>query len=316
MRTFSASIWVVGLSVAALGLATWGLVALFSPVRSQAVAGSPTTVVAPSAPVLVPEIVQDRPAVSRAAASGQPLATALLTAVHAAAHPASPTAAAPPISSAAASPAQAEPLLDRIFAPERVRPAAAAATPDGAVVALAAPPPPAPASAAPAAAEAAPATKDESDAGLRVGTERAFYDEFTALGGKDASELRRKAEAVILGQSEDCMKVAMLRALWDTDPTQATPYFLRAITSVPDIPRVTGISVPAFAAQFLAQRASEPQVRTALERLVWSGSGTQPSAMQRQAAEALVATASEADLWRYSGNPILQEAVAAAARKE
>lgn len=317
MRSFSASIWIVVLSMAALACVAWGLVVLFAPARPPSVA---SRAAAPGSPAPVPELVTGhagsqgqpgRPGADRGHQAEQQVATALLAAVRAVDVATARTEIVPTSSAPAAAPlppssrdatAAGDPLLDRIFAPERLQAETTAAvqmeanrpaiaTTDG------------------------DRAKEDPAVASRTGTEKAYYEEYRALGAKDAEALQRRAAAIIGGQAEDCMKVAMLRALYDTDPAQATGQFLRAITSLPDTPRTTGVSVPVFAVNFLAERAGDPQIRRTLEQLVWSGSTGLSPALQRQAADALVASASPADLQRYGSSPVLQEAVAAA-RKE
>jgi hypothetical protein len=108
---------------------------------------------------------------------------------------------------------------------------------------------------------------------------------------------------VLSGAVEDCRKVAVLRALYDTDQSRSLDFFARAISSLPDTSRPEGVSVPAFAVDFLGKRVSEPVVKDFVERMAWSGYLNLSPVLRHQAAKALVAAATPADLQRYSGYP-------------
>ena len=156
---------------------------------------------------------------------------------------------------------------------------------------------------------------DAVEARRRPLTEKACYEEYLALAGTDAPELARQAEAVLRGGGEDCQKVAMLRALYATDPdrSRVLDHFVQAIFTQPDRPRPEGVSVPAFAVDFLGKRVADPMVRGIVERIAWTGYLAVSPELRRQAAASLLATASPADQQRYAAFPDYQAQVAALA---
>lgn len=141
----------------------------------------------------------------------------------------------------------------------------------------------------------------------RLVTEKDYYEDYRALAKQDAGELERRAEAILKGNSESCQKVAMLRALYESDHVRALDHFTQAIATLPDRSRPEGASVPAFAVTFLGQQVNDPAVKGVVERIAWTGYLNVSPELQRQAADALLAKATEADLKRYASYPAYQQ---------
>ncbi len=169
-------------------------------------------------------------------------------------------------------------LLDQVFTPGRAKPEADQPRPR--------------------ATEAAPASVQH-----RGRNEKALHAEFLALAYKDDRELERQAEAILKADGDPSRQVALLRALFDTDRRRSLPFFVQAITSLPDRSRPEGVSVPAFAMDYLCKRVDEPVVRLTLERLAWGRDQAVPVGLRRVAADALIATATASEIERYSAYP-------------
>jgi hypothetical protein len=178
-------------------------------------------------------------------------------------------------------------VLDRVFAPDRTAPVGAMAVHEPA-----------------ASGEAADNRNDtRPNANQPPATERAFHAAFMELAAQDPPAFERRAVAVLQPGGEDCEKVAMLRALYDVDPGRASGYFMQAITGLADQPRPEGASVPAFAVAYLCRHSADPEVRSTLERIAWSGQLTVSDGLRQVAADNLIATANEAELRRYAAYP-------------
>ena len=141
----------------------------------------------------------------------------------------------------------------------------------------------------------------------RQETEKAYHDEFSALAKIDVQELERRADVVLRGSGENCQQVAMLRVLYEVDQQRALGYFSQAISTLPDRSRPEGISVPAFAVDYLSRRVASPTVKVMVEQIAWMGYLNVSPDMRRKAAEALLATANSADMQRYVTLPGYQE---------
>lgn len=161
-----------------------------------------------------------------------------------------------------------------------------------------------------AAAIAAPGAPAASagDAGLpsanpRAANEKAFYEEYLALAKEDAAALDRQAVSVLTFDGEAARQVALLRALYGTDRAQSLEQFTKAMTSLPDVSRPAGVSVPVFAAGFLARQSGDPAAVTLAERIAWNGHLNVSQEVRNAAASVLLSRATPADLQRYASYP-------------
>lgn len=206
-------------------------------------------------------------------------------------------------------------LLDRIFAPERTSSAAMAR--GNAQAGQAASPGTEAHGGAGGLAGPAPAatTHDVADpaAKARAASEGAYYRQFRALSPE---ELLRQADIVLSDGGEDYRTVAMLRALYDGDRAHALDYFTRAMATLPDRSRPEAVSVPAFAVGYLCKRLGDPGVQPLAERIAWTGYLNLSPELRQQAAAALLASASPADLERYAAYPSYPEMKAAIDRAQ
>ncbi len=208
-------------------------------------------------------------------------------------------------------------LLDRVFAPGRAASApasgAARAMGDGGTERSAGARPPVRGGAPLPTASAPTADGEGQEARSRINaqTEKAYHERFTAVAAQDVHELEDQAAVVLREDGEDCKKVAMLRVLYATDRVRALDWFAQVIASLPDRPRPEGDSVPAFAVGYLGRRLDDAAVKGVVEQIACARGGNLSPNLQRIAAQALLATATAADLQRYAPYPAF-EAVAAA----
>ena len=182
--------------------------------------------------------------------------------------------------------------------------------PRGAVTAPAAPAAPAPNDqngAAVAARTVAPGAATEDGIAVTVGPLPAVRataepdedDRYRALLAeieRDPDGFARSARARLASATARSERLALLRAAWDGSSTVAADLFVDALQTLPDEPARL-ISVPAFAARLLAERArADARARSALRDAVWSGRGGMAPRLRRVSAARLVALAGDAEL--------------------
>jgi hypothetical protein len=151
---------------------------------------------------------------------------------------------------------------------------------------------------------------EPAEAKARAVGEKACFEEFMTIARSDPGELERLAGSVLREEGNSFRKVALLRALYATDHVLALGHFARAISSLPDVSSAQGVSVPVFAAGFLARQTEDPVAKALTERIAWNGYLNVSPALRRSAAEALVVNASDADLQRYASAGYLVQSLA------
>jgi hypothetical protein len=308
MQALATNARIIILAVAVIGLGAWHLMGMRT-MQSSAAAQEPDA----NGPLPMPELVDDRrQALGWPAA--EPLVADRLNAWDV--QPTAVSGGAPPSWIAAGSSAQdlardppdERALLDNVFAPERFvqvpMGAQSAGEPqevdevvarqDG-LIAAAIAVPGAPASSA-------------GDAGLpsdklRAANEKAFYEQYLALAKDDVAALDRQAVTVLTPDGETARQVALLRALYGTDRAQSLEHFTKAMASLPDVSRPAGVSVPVFAAGFLARQTGDPAAVTLAERIAWNGHLNVSQEVRNAAATVLLSRATPADLQRYASYP-------------
>jgi hypothetical protein len=135
--------------------------------------------------------------------------------------------------------------------------------------------------------------------------EREHYRAFLALASRDPAGLFASAPTELLGDGPDPRKVALLRALFDTDPGRAVEHFAHAITALPDSSGPHGGSVPAFAIRHLGQRAGhDPAARAALRAVTFGEQRAAHPALRQQAARHLARLSTEPELQELA--PVLR----------
>lgn len=129
--------------------------------------------------------------------------------------------------------------------------------------------------------------------------EREHYEHFLAL---PADDLAAAAGPLLRGDDPDCAKVALLRALDETNPAAAAPWFAWVLREVPDETELAGVSVPAFVVRRLS--AALPDDATARDLLMDATFGARRMApsLRGRAASALAGSASEHELALLSTN--------------
>ena len=164
---------------------------------------------------------------------------------------------------------------------------------------------------------------DEAGEAPRPGSERAFHDQFVALGRASPDQLAARAREVLGpgggGAVPEPAEVAMLRALWDTGSPDAAGWFQRVLRR-PTLERPDGavhVSPRDFAGLFLVERAgSDPLAADLLAGCVPDSSVE--VGIRRRAAEVLARTGDRARLIRLAADlqgqddPALLAGVAAA----
>lgn len=138
---------------------------------------------------------------------------------------------------------------------------------------------------------------------LRQANEKTYYEEYVALGKEDASALGRQAAIVLVPDGETARQVALLRALYDQDRSLALDHFSRAISILPDVSKASGVSVPFFAARFLARQVGDPAAVGLAERIAWNGHLNVSQDVRNAAASVLLSRATPDDLQRYATYP-------------
>ena len=137
----------------------------------------------------------------------------------------------------------------------------------------------------------------------RSANEKAYYEEYLALAKEDAAALDRQAASVLVPDGEIARQVALLRALYGTDRARALDRFTKAMVSLPDVSRPSGVSVPVFAAGYLARQESDPAAVQLAERIAWNGYLHVSQEVRNAAANVLLSRATPADLQRYASYP-------------
>lgn len=176
---------------------------------------------------------------------------------------------------------------------------------------------------APPTGDVAATAADEGREAPRPGSERAFHDQFVALGRASPDQLAARAREVLGpgggGAVPEPAEVAMLRALWDTGSPDAAGWFQRVLRR-PTLERPDGavhVSPRDFAGLFLVERAgSDPLAADLLAGCVPDSSVE--VGIRRRAAEVLARTGDRARLIRLAADlqgqddPALLAGVAAA----
>jgi hypothetical protein len=147
--------------------------------------------------------------------------------------------------------------------------------------------------------------------------EKKHHAYFLALGRRDPSALLDEAPAILQGTGPDCRKVALLRALHASAWPAAAEAFALVLSGLPDVSRPGALSVPAFALDFLGQRAQDATARAVLREAVWGERRVASEPLRRRAAASHARWASPAELQELAPqlameDPLLRAGVAAA----
>lgn len=197
-------------------------------------------------------------------------------------------------------------LLDNVFAPDRFV-QAPQARPDGSLlpdeVVVGRNKPVSAAFAVPGAPGASTAESGKEPEKPRQANEKTYYDEYLALAKEDATALGLQVAAVLTPGGETARQVALLRVLYGTDRAQALDHFAKAMASLPDVSKPSGVSVPVFAAGFLARQSNDPAAVRLAERIAWGGHLNVSQEVRNAAANALLSRATPDDLQRYAAYP-------------
>lgn len=101
-------------------------------------------------------------------------------------------------------------------------------------------------------------------------TEKDHYDRFVELAAREPATLEAQAAELLRGDSADCAKVALLRALYASGSARAAEFFALAVTELPDRSDARGESVPRTAVHWLVKRAPREEAARAILAVVAS----------------------------------------------